>query len=152
MYSTSNIQNEDPSFNFASNGSTNIKVPTSVQYVKVPNLVMSTSNIQPTSFPTKLQNIHVKDEPPESPSNKASMTYQQNFHSSDNKCLKEQACNVAATETTEIKEQENCDKTKNSQEESSDQENKEFVLAPTPAQLGKAPLQRRQNTGIIVIG
>lgn len=24
-------------------------------------------------------------------------------------------------------------------------ENKKFVLAPTPAQLGKAPLQRRQN-------
>lgn len=24
-------------------------------------------------------------------------------------------------------------------------ENKKFILAPTPAQLGKAPLQRRQN-------
>jgi hypothetical protein len=26
-----------------------------------------------------------------------------------------------------------------------EEENKKFVLAPTPAQLGKAPLQRRQN-------
>lgn len=28
------------------------------------------------------------------------------------------------------------------------QEDKEFKLAPTPAQLGKAPLQRRQSMGI----
>lgn len=27
------------------------------------------------------------------------------------------------------------------------QEDKEFKLAPTPAQLGKAPLQRRQSMG-----
>lgn len=28
------------------------------------------------------------------------------------------------------------------------QEDKEFKLAPTPAQLGKAPLQRRQSMGM----
>ena len=31
-------------------------------------------------------------------------------------------------------------------ETENENENKQFVLAPTPAQLGKAPLQRRQNT------
>ena len=30
-------------------------------------------------------------------------------------------------------------------------ESKQFILAPTPAQLGKAPLQRRQNLGKILI-
>lgn len=29
-------------------------------------------------------------------------------------------------------------------------ESKHFVLAPTPAQLGKAPLQRRQNTSLLI--
>lgn len=29
-------------------------------------------------------------------------------------------------------------------------ESKQFVLAPTPAQLGKAPLQRRQNTSLLI--
>lgn len=31
------------------------------------------------------------------------------------------------------------------------QEDKEFKLAPTPAQLGKAPLQRRQSLGTYLI-
>lgn len=31
------------------------------------------------------------------------------------------------------------------------QEDKEFKLAPTPAQLGKAPLQRRQSMGKLIV-
>lgn len=39
----------------------------------------------------------------------------------------------------------------NSGEASAIAEDKEFKLAPTPAQLGKAPLQRRQSMGKLII-
>jgi len=31
------------------------------------------------------------------------------------------------------------------------EENQTFVLAPTPAQLGRAPLQRRQSMGLYIL-
>lgn len=145
----SNTQSDDsvaPSFNFASSGATTIKVPTSVQYVKVPNLVMSTSGLQPSMLQSKMQSIQVKQEP-ESPNNQQSIQIMQNTQLSDHPHPQDPSNNMLTTENVEAEDQEKYDKIKKVEKESSDTENKAFVLAPTPAQLGKAPLQRRQNMG-----
>lgn len=151
VFSSANIQSDDSvatSFNFAASGAGTIKVPNSVQYVKVPNLVMSTSGLPPSMLQPKMQNVNVKQEP-ESPSHKSSITNIQNIQFDTG--YPQDACNNLMTvETNEIDDQEKFNKLKKLEEESSDTENKAFILAPTPAQLGKAPLQRRQNIGKIM--
>lgn len=90
----------------------------------------------------------VKQEPPESPSSRnlpatpksvtdiKSMSYDGGSGSGTSTMTSSSVNTEAATERVSL------DKDFDDQQEA-----KTFVLAPTPAQLGRAPLQRRQNLG-----
>lgn len=153
VFSSSNIQNDDsiPSaINFASSGTTNIKVPTSVQYLNVPNLVMSTTGPPSSIMQQKLQNVQVKQEP-DSPHPNLSTQNVQNPPLSKNTYTQDSPNNLMTTKNYDNEDHENYDKMKKLEEEyTEDMENKAFVLAPTPAQLGRAPLQRRLHMGNII--
>lgn len=131
--------NEDPYFQSRS------KV-ISTTLVKVPNLVLSTQSQhpqQPIQPFTSSTSMPVKQEP-ESPSAKHFTMCQTTEHPQT------QPINFATTGSSiteinhELKDNNDSPKSTNN---ASDSEEKQFVLAPTPAQLGKAPLQRRKNTG-----
>lgn len=118
----------------------------STTLVKVPNLVLSTQSPhpqQPAQCFTSSATMPVKQEP-ESPSAKHFTMCQTTEHPQT------QPINFATTgsSATDINHvlKDNNDSSENIND-ASDSEEKQFVLAPTPAQLGKAPLQRRKNTG-----
>lgn len=52
---------------------------------------------------------------------------------------------ITVTTTTTTAGNPNSSETNEKTAEETFEENKKFILAPTPAQLGRAPLQRRQN-------
>lgn len=132
----------------------------SVQFLKMPNLVVPSQNIhysqqqissaQIQSGETQLimSNQHqqqaIKSEP-ESPQNKHAPPL-------NTEPFQMQPINFA-TQSFENKEryvlaeEEPEQDNQNREFENGEPENKQFVLAPTPAQLGRAPLQRRQNLG-----
>uniref|UniRef100_A0A336LJ35 CSON007384 protein n=1 Tax=Culicoides sonorensis TaxID=179676 RepID=A0A336LJ35_CULSO len=147
LFSTGNLQTSDSlnSFTFKGTDSSSIK-GSSVQYVKVPNLVLSTQGLHTPSFNTNMLNVQVKQESPESPCSKL----MQNKHSEE--ILQNAAENIEKPKNSFDNIQSNdkiSEKVKKQEDEKPDSEKKAFVLAPTPAQLGKAPLQRRQNIGNI---
>lgn len=112
--------------------------PTSVQYViqggKLPNMFVS--NVQHTFEPSKPSQgammsgggLKIKEEP-ESPNTR----------------------NLPATpksnEPPSNQQSEGSDGNEQHDDDDETEENTKFILAPTPAQLGKAPLQRRLNRG-----
>lgn len=108
--------------------------PTSVQYViqggKMPNMFVS--NIQHHYEPSMPSHgamtggqMKIKEEPESPTIRNLPATPKSN----------EQPTNQEESEGNE------------QQEDDNDADNLKFILAPTPAQLGKAPLQRRQNRG-----
>lgn len=148
IYSSAKVQNEDTAptaINFASNGAASMKVPTSVQYLKVPNLVMSTSGLTPTMINPKLQNVQVKQELDSPHQNSSTQNTKQ---ISENLYPQASPVDVLTTKHNDSTDQVTNEKTKMLEESMEDTENKTFILAPTPAQLGKAPLQRRQHMGM----
>lgn len=54
---------------------------------------------------------------------------------------------LAESNQTNMMDTSNFDSDHNNDKEFDEPENKKFILAPTPAQLGRAPLQRRQKMG-----
>jgi hypothetical protein len=106
------------------------KVPTSVSYViqsgKMPNAFVPQHNYEPSHGAMKIK------EEPESPTTR----------------------NLPATpksnDPPSNQQSEASDSNEQQEEEGEEDETKKFVLAPTPAQLGKAPLQRRLNRGEFV--
>uniref|UniRef100_A0A336K074 CSON007384 protein n=1 Tax=Culicoides sonorensis TaxID=179676 RepID=A0A336K074_CULSO len=137
LFSTGNLQTRTDSSSIKGS---------SVQYVKVPNLVLSTQGLHTPSFNTNMLNVQVKQESPESPCSKL----MQNKHSEE--ILQNAAENIEKPKNSFDNIQSNdkiSEKVKKQEDEKPDSEKKAFVLAPTPAQLGKAPLQRRQNIGNI---
>lgn len=139
IFSSAKVQNEDTAVNFASNGTANMKVPNSVQYLKVPNLVMSTSGLTPTLINPKLQKL---DSPHQNSSTQNTKQISENVYPQAS------PVDVLTTKHNDSTDQVTNEKTKMLEESMEDTENKTFILAPTPAQLGKAPLQRRQHMGM----
>ena len=65
--------------------------------------------------------------------------------------VKHQTTNKSSVIVNQVKPNEDHDKNPNNEQfqgGNSNQNGKIFVLAPTPAQLGKAPFQRRQSAGM----
>lgn len=117
-----------------------------VQYLiqgKIPNLLISTPALQayqPQHQPQQPPLVNIKQEPPESPGGR-------------NLPVTPNSCSSAAMPPMDLgSEQHNpmsgSVPTGAASEETDDDfdapESKKFILAPTPAQLGRAPLQRRQ--------
>lgn len=63
--------------------------------------------------------------------------------------FRQSQCDGTITVTTTTTTAANTNQSENNENEKTAEEtfeeNKKFILAPTPAQLGRAPLQRRQN-------
>jgi hypothetical protein len=103
--------------------------PASVQYIiqssKMPSMYVQ-QNFEPAINSANVALMNIKEEP-ESPTvrNNANLPA----------TPKSNEAQPSENESGEKVEGENYDKS----------EGKKFILAPTPAQLGKAPLQRRQN-------
>ncbi|XP_037041060.1 putative transcription factor capicua isoform X2 [Bradysia coprophila] len=112
--------------------SNSVKTPTSVQYVigKVPNLLISTPNYDSNSGNT----TNIKQEP-ESPHQSLPATPK----SVNEHLFESSSSNRMDTGAF--------DSEHNNNKEFDEPEHKKFILAPTPAQLGRAPLQRRQKMG-----
>ncbi|KAJ6635460.1 putative transcription factor capicua [Pseudolycoriella hygida] len=126
---SSNVTQSSSSQSVSSNNS--VKTPTSVQYVigKVPNLLISTPNYDSSS----LNMSNIKQEP-ESPHQSLPATPKSvNDHPFDSNSSNRMDTNFDADQ--------------NNEKEFDEPEHKKFILAPTPAQLGRAPLQRRQKMG-----
>lgn len=130
------VKKDETSINLSSSGTTTVQVPTSVQYLKVPNLIVSSTGLTSSVIHSKVQSISVKQEQ-EAIHKNVSIPYTHNFPLSKD-------INVS-DKIDETKNQINNDDIDILEEDES--EHKTFILAPTPAQLGKAPLQRRQNNG-----
>jgi hypothetical protein len=111
-----------------SNQMTSIKQPSAyvIQNSKVPTVYVQ----QPFEPASQMTMLKIKEEP-ESP------TVRNNLPATPKS-------NEAQTNDTERSEQ--CEG-----DDSYTAESKRFVLAPTPAQLGKAPLQRRQNQSELIL-
>lgn len=110
-----------------------------VQYViqsKIPNLLISTQNYSPATSV-----VNIKQEIPESPSNK-------NLPATPKSCtITDNIQSQSAQSNTNSSNNKN-DNDSEKEEDFEATENKKFVLAPTPAQLGRAPAQRRRNMGM----
>lgn len=108
--------------------------PNSVQYViqggNMPNMFVQQHNYDPSLGAMSGGAMKIKDEP-ESPT-----------------MLRNLPATPKSNEPPASQQSEGSDCTEqHTEEDENDPDSKHFVLAPTPAQLGKAPLQRRLNRG-----
>jgi hypothetical protein len=103
--------------------------PTSVQYViqggKVSNMFVQQHNFENSQ---QARGMMIKEEP-ESPT------------------IRNLPATPKSNEPPSNQQSEGSDGNEQQEEDDDEPTNKKFILAPTPAQLGKAPLQRRLNRG-----
>ena len=133
-----------PAISSSTTSATNSATLQPVQYLiqgKIPNLLISTTANTTQGYQQQQQLISIKQEPPESPGGPGGG---RNLPVTPNSC----SSNVplVAGEDHQQTAGAAVPAVSDETDEDFDQapESKKFILAPTPAQLGRAPLQRRQ--------